>query len=261
MIVLVMLFVPHLVFLLVRMFSIVVLSPYFFVDDIVMVLTLWSPFMAANMKTNRFVLNVISVVISVAVVLILVMMLRLMMVMLIIMIMVRMLINELMMFMDRMVNLVLAFHSVILRVMWFVFLLDIVVIRVIGFEIFLYSVRLRKIWLIFLLYCEVLEFRANLLLYYLVFFFGSWSFFNYLVVCLLIIVIIIVLSHNINRDRAHITIDQRHASLLVARYKQTAAATEAVAVVLACHAITSINRSENIAWQFYWLSISDFRFF
>ena len=95
----------------------------------------------------------------------------------------------------------------------------------------------------------------------MIFFFGGWFLFNNLVVWLLIIVIIIALSHDINRDRTHVAVDQRHASFLVAGYKQTAAATEAVTIVLARHAITSIYCPENVAWQFYWLRSSDLWFF
>ena len=52
---------------------------------------------------------------------------------------------------------------------------------------------------------------------------------------------------NIDGDWAHVSIDERHAALGLARDKQGAASTETVTVMFTAHAIASVNCAENIA--------------
>ncbi len=52
---------------------------------------------------------------------------------------------------------------------------------------------------------------------------------------------------NIDGDRTHVSIDERHATLGLARDKHGAASAETVSIVFTAHAITSVNCAENIA--------------
>jgi len=55
------------------------------------------------------------------------------------------------------------------------------------------------------------------------------------------------LLNDIDCDRAHISIYERHAPLRLARDEDRATATEAVSIMLAAHAIASVNSPEDIA--------------
>ena len=55
------------------------------------------------------------------------------------------------------------------------------------------------------------------------------------------------LFDNVNSYGAQVTTNQRHATLLIARDKERAASTEAVAVMFTCHSIAAIDRTEHVA--------------
>jgi|Transcript_13457 hypothetical protein len=54
-------------------------------------------------------------------------------------------------------------------------------------------------------------------------------------------------SHDIDSDRAHDAVNERHAALLLSFDEERAAAAEAVAVVLAAHTVTTIDSAEGVA--------------
>ena len=116
---------------------------------------------------------------------------------------------------------------------------------------------LRMIRLKLLLHRVVFLFNHGFFLHNLILFFWSQLLLNDLMIWFVIFIIVSWRLYDINSNWTHVVVHERHAPLCSAGDKQTAAATEAVPVVLTCHAVTSINCTEHVARQFRRLSISD----
>ena len=129
--------------------------------------------------------------------------------------------------------------------------------------ILLYHFKIFFLCLMFYLLYHWRIFRSNLLLYFCYFFFCGFMLLFQIFFGLNILLDFLLgflqrlfllfhdleLFYDVDCNRAKVSSDKRHATLLISGYKQRATSTETVTIVLAGHSIASIDRAKNVARQ------------